>query len=238
MSGDTIEIKAEFDEALNLAEGAPVKVNGVDSGTVKSITIDDYTAIGTMDVRTDAQGPEGATARRQFAEGAAGYAIEYTTALAKTFWLCWKVLFTRGFDAIHACNPPDLFFLIGGLEALTVYNIMVLMGFAHAGYGTFVLARMVTRHVGGSCAEPLRALEPRVERAAGANHAVHGVELHPLGQRVVPITVRVGGRSYRYTFGNAAAAVGPSANIYMRNMIRARRSPSPASRASAPPARS
>jgi len=51
--------------------------------------------------------------------------------------------------------------------------------------------------------------------------------IHPRGQRVVPITVRVGGRTYRYTFGNAAAAVGPSADIYLRNMIRARRYPSP-----------
>ena len=52
------------------------------------------------------------------AEGAAGYAIEYSTALVKTFWLCWKVLFTRGFDAIQACNPPDLFFLIGAFFKL------------------------------------------------------------------------------------------------------------------------
>jgi hypothetical protein len=51
--------------------------------------------------------------------------------------------------------------------------------------------------------------------------------IHPLGQRVVPITVRVGGRRHRYTFGNAAAVVGPSANIYLRNMIRSRRFPSP-----------
>ena len=51
--------------------------------------------------------------------------------------------------------------------------------------------------------------------------------IHPAGQRVVPITVRSGGRTYRYTFGNAAAAVGPSANIFMRNMIRGRRFPSP-----------
>src|SRR6186713_3492175 len=51
--------------------------------------------------------------------------------------------------------------------------------------------------------------------------------IHPLGQRVVPITVRVGGRTHRYTFGNAAAVVGPSANIYLKNMIRGRRSPSP-----------
>jgi glycosyltransferase involved in cell wall biosynthesis len=47
------------------------------------------------------------------ASGAAGYAVEYAAALLQTFYLCWKVLFTRGFDVIHACNPPDLFFLIG-----------------------------------------------------------------------------------------------------------------------------
>src|SRR5687768_3178056 len=50
--------------------------------------------------------------------GAAGYAVEYITALAWTFYLCWKVFFKRGFDAIHACNPPDLFFLIGGFFRL------------------------------------------------------------------------------------------------------------------------
>jgi glycosyltransferase involved in cell wall biosynthesis len=47
------------------------------------------------------------------ASGAAGYAIEYGTALARTLWLTCRVWLTRGFDAIHACNPPDLFFLIG-----------------------------------------------------------------------------------------------------------------------------
>jgi glycosyltransferase involved in cell wall biosynthesis len=52
------------------------------------------------------------------AEGAVGYAVEYSMALMKTFWLCWKVLFGRGFDVIHACNPPDLFFLIGGFFKL------------------------------------------------------------------------------------------------------------------------
>ena len=51
--------------------------------------------------------------------------------------------------------------------------------------------------------------------------------IHPRGERVVPITVRVGGRTYRYIFGNAAAAVGPSATIYLRTMISARRFPSP-----------
>ncbi|MEO7741414.1 MAG: glycosyltransferase family 4 protein [Usitatibacter sp.] len=52
------------------------------------------------------------------AEGAAGYAVEYASALFWTFLLSWRVLFTRGFDVIHACNPPDLFFLIGGFFKL------------------------------------------------------------------------------------------------------------------------
>jgi glycosyltransferase involved in cell wall biosynthesis len=52
------------------------------------------------------------------AEGAKGYAIEYSAALFHTFRLALKVWRTRGFDAIHACNPPDLLFLIGGFFKL------------------------------------------------------------------------------------------------------------------------
>jgi glycosyltransferase involved in cell wall biosynthesis len=52
------------------------------------------------------------------AEGAVGYAVEYTSALFWSFVLAWRVLLTRGFDVIHACNPPDLFFLIGGFFKL------------------------------------------------------------------------------------------------------------------------
>ena len=52
------------------------------------------------------------------ASGAAGYALEYAIALAWTFALAWRVLLTRGFDVIHACNPPDLFFLVGGFFKL------------------------------------------------------------------------------------------------------------------------
>jgi len=50
--------------------------------------------------------------------GAPGYGVEYAVALAWTFALAWRVLLTRGFDVIHACNPPDLFFLIGGFFKL------------------------------------------------------------------------------------------------------------------------
>ena len=52
------------------------------------------------------------------ASSAAGYAREYGTAVIATFLLAWKVLLTRGFDVIHACNPPDLLFLIGGFFKL------------------------------------------------------------------------------------------------------------------------
>src|SRR6266481_4347047 len=52
------------------------------------------------------------------ASGARGYAIEYSAALFWTFLLSWRVLMTRGFDVVHACNPPDLFFLIGGFFKL------------------------------------------------------------------------------------------------------------------------
>jgi len=45
--------------------------------------------------------------------GAIGYLGEYTWALLCEFVLSLRVLFTRGFDVIHGCNPPDLIFLIG-----------------------------------------------------------------------------------------------------------------------------
>jgi glycosyltransferase involved in cell wall biosynthesis len=50
--------------------------------------------------------------------GALGYLLEYGVALFMTFKLSLKILAKRGFDVIHACNPPDLFFLIGGFYKL------------------------------------------------------------------------------------------------------------------------
>jgi len=52
------------------------------------------------------------------ARGAAGYALEYVASLFWEFLLAWKVLFRHGFDVIHACNPPDTIFLIGGFFRL------------------------------------------------------------------------------------------------------------------------
>jgi glycosyltransferase involved in cell wall biosynthesis len=52
------------------------------------------------------------------ADGVLGYALEYSVALIMEFWLSLKVLFGRGFDVLHACNPPDTIFLIGGFYKL------------------------------------------------------------------------------------------------------------------------
>ena len=53
------------------------------------------------------------------ADGALGYLLEYSAALFWEFVLAWRVLlFGRGFDVIHACNPPDNIFLIGGFFRL------------------------------------------------------------------------------------------------------------------------
>ncbi len=47
------------------------------------------------------------------ADSAIGYALEYSSSLLMELWLALRIAFTRGFDVIHACNPPDTIFLIG-----------------------------------------------------------------------------------------------------------------------------
>ena len=64
----------------------------------------------------------------------------------------------------------------------------------------------------------------RVDHLIG--FATTTVAIHPPRQPIVPFRVRVGGRTYRYFFGNASAGGGPSADIFLRNMIRGRRFPS------------
>ncbi len=46
------------------------------------------------------------------ARGALGYVAEYSIALVKQLMLAVLVYFRRGFDVIHACNPPDTIFLV------------------------------------------------------------------------------------------------------------------------------
>jgi phospholipid/cholesterol/gamma-HCH transport system substrate-binding protein len=74
VSGDTVTVKVQFDEALNLAQGAQVRVNGVSSGKVQSVTTEDFKAIAVLEVRTSAQMRATATAR-----------LRYTTPLGELF---------------------------------------------------------------------------------------------------------------------------------------------------------
>lgn len=48
------------------------------------------------------------------ADGALGYALEYSWALAWELALSVKAHFKVGFDVVQACNPPDLIFLVAG----------------------------------------------------------------------------------------------------------------------------
>ena len=48
------------------------------------------------------------------ARGKLAYPLEYLSALIFEFYLAACVFFTRGFDVIHACNPPDTIFLVAG----------------------------------------------------------------------------------------------------------------------------
>lgn len=94
VSGDTIRIDAEFQEALNLAKGATVKVNGINSGKVQEVFVEDFHARAEMLVRSGAELRSGATAR-----------LRYTTPLGELF--------------VDVTNPPDGALLVdGGLITL------------------------------------------------------------------------------------------------------------------------
>jgi glycosyltransferase involved in cell wall biosynthesis len=48
--------------------------------------------------------------------GLLGYVAEYSVALFWEFVLSLKILASHGFDVIHACNPPDLIFVVGAFH--------------------------------------------------------------------------------------------------------------------------
>lgn len=41
-----------------------------------------------------------------------GWVVEYLNAMFWMSWICLKLFLTKGIDAIHACNPPDLLFAV------------------------------------------------------------------------------------------------------------------------------
>lgn len=50
--------------------------------------------------------------------GVLSYMWEFLYCWMRTAWLSLKVARGRGFDVIHACNPPDTFFLLGAFYKL------------------------------------------------------------------------------------------------------------------------
>jgi len=50
--------------------------------------------------------------------GIVSYLLEYSYSWISTFVLSLRVLINPGFDVIHACNPPDTFFLIGMIHKI------------------------------------------------------------------------------------------------------------------------
>ena len=50
--------------------------------------------------------------------GAFGYLLEYSVALFWQMVLSIRVLIRHGFDVIHACNPPDLIFIVAAFHKL------------------------------------------------------------------------------------------------------------------------
>ncbi|WP_374999815.1 MCE family protein [Aeromicrobium sp. CTD01-1L150] len=63
VSGPSYELVATFTDALNLAQGAAVKRDGVTIGRVRAIEPDDFTARVRMDIEKDVPLAEGTTAR-------------------------------------------------------------------------------------------------------------------------------------------------------------------------------
>ncbi|HSI27180.1 MAG TPA: MlaD family protein, partial [Aeromicrobium sp.] len=61
--GDTYRLAATFSDALNLTEGAPVRMNGATVGLVRGVSVDDYTAEVDMAVQSSARLHAGASAR-------------------------------------------------------------------------------------------------------------------------------------------------------------------------------
>ena len=64
--GDVFQVRAVFDQALNLAQGAQVRVNGVSVGRVQKVEAKNYQALVTMDIREGTEIPVDSTARLRY----------------------------------------------------------------------------------------------------------------------------------------------------------------------------
>lgn len=66
VGGDVYQVRAVFDQALNLAQGAQVRVNGVSVGRVTSVEAKNYQALVTMDIRAGTEIPDDSSARLRY----------------------------------------------------------------------------------------------------------------------------------------------------------------------------
>jgi phospholipid/cholesterol/gamma-HCH transport system substrate-binding protein len=66
VGGQVYRVDAVFDQALNLAQGAQVRVNGVSVGRVSSVKARNYQALVTMDIRDGTRIPDDSTARLRY----------------------------------------------------------------------------------------------------------------------------------------------------------------------------
>ncbi|WP_182481094.1 MCE family protein [Nocardioides immobilis] len=66
VGGDTYQVSAVFDQALNLAQGAQVKVNGVSVGRVQAVEAEDFKAEVTMEIKESVEIPRDSSARLRY----------------------------------------------------------------------------------------------------------------------------------------------------------------------------
>jgi phospholipid/cholesterol/gamma-HCH transport system substrate-binding protein len=66
VGGPTYQVEATFDQALNLAQGAQVKLNGVSVGRVEDVGVKDFQAHVTMDIKQSVKIPDDSSVRLRY----------------------------------------------------------------------------------------------------------------------------------------------------------------------------
>lgn len=104
---------------LILVENASVPYDRRVTAEAKSLLADGYVVSVICPAAPDqplSESIDGVEVRRYRGRPSRGGALsqvaEYLVALAKTLWLMIGLARSPGFDVVHACNPPDLFFAI------------------------------------------------------------------------------------------------------------------------------
>lgn len=79
VGGETYRVEAIFDQALNLSQGAPVKVNGVSVGRVQTVEAVDFKALVTMDIKESVEVPEDSSVRLRYDTPLGELIVQVTT---------------------------------------------------------------------------------------------------------------------------------------------------------------